>query len=295
VLSSAGVVWASAQARTLLGEPGTTFDLGAVLSAAHPGDRRQLATTITAALAGEPRQLLWRYHHPARGWRHLSTRFRPLPVVDGEARMVASITIDVTDEQERLLDQARSEERQRIARDLHDDALQQFTGLRWMLVARDTDDEVMAELDALEASVRSIASRMHTPVWSQGLRTSLDHLASGAVTPTTCEYRGDLDGVPPIVADRLWRIARELLRNVDRHARASSTTMTVDVSGDQVHLTVCDDGVGIDRDTITAARLAGHLGVVSMREAALSAGGSFEMAPRPEGGTRVTLMVPLAG
>jgi two-component system NarL family sensor kinase len=97
------------------------------------------------------------------------------------------------------------------------------------------------------------------------------------------------------VADRLWRIARELLRNVDRHARASNATMTVDVAGEQVHLTVCDDGVGIDRDTITAARLAGHLGVVSMREAALGAGGSFEMATRPEGGTRVTLMVPLSG
>jgi two-component system NarL family sensor kinase len=216
-------------------------------------------------------------------------------VVDGESRLVASITIDVTDEQERLLDHARSEERQRIARDLHDDALQQFAGLRWMLIARNVDSEVIAEVDTLEASVRSLASRMHTPVWSQGLRTSLDHLAGAAATPTTCDYRGDLGGVPRIVADQLWRIARELLRNVDRHAGASNTTMTVEVSGEQVHLTVCDDGVGIDRDTIAAARLAGHLGVVSMREVVLGAGGSFEMATRPEGGTRVTLMMPLSG
>jgi PAS domain S-box-containing protein len=293
VFSSDGVVWASENTRTLFGDGTVAFDLAALVSSVHPDDRAAMAAALTAGLAGEPSRLVWRFQHPTLGVRHVATRFVPLSLSDGGPLAVA-VTVDVTEGYLRGVEAVREAERERLAADLHDHALQQLAGLRWMLTAQGADDAAMAELADLEDSLRGQVTRLLSVVHESGLEAAVHRLATEATTPTVIVADGDLSAVPLGVADLAWRSTRELLRNVDQHASATCATVEVSAGTDTIRIAVTDDGIGFAPEVWASARHTGHVGLATLREGALASGGSFAVSSGPDGkGTRVSLTLPL--
>ncbi len=296
VLSSTGSIRMSAEMRRSLFDESADIDIAYMLAAVHADDRDAAAAALVEAFDGRSSRLNFRYRHSSRGWRRFACWLSPLPFVANGPKLAAVLSLDITDDVgniDRGLMDAQLAERERIARDLHDDALQQLSGLRWMLAGQETDPAVLEQLEVIDAAFRGQLANLHSAVARFGLERALQHLIDQTSTPVTEEWPSSLDALPAEVAETLFRSAREALRNVDQHARASAATMTIEVQPKRVTLTVSDDGVGVGAGVLAAAAKAGHLGVSTMREAVIGHGGSFELAGQDSGGTRVRLEVPL--
>jgi signal transduction histidine kinase len=208
--------------------------------------------------------------------------------------------------------EARVSERTRIARELHDTLLQSFHGLLLrfqsaskILPARPV--EAKQRLDsALEQAAQAITEGRDAV---QGLRSSAfetNDLANG-ITAIAAELTSDssaiespaidveVQGAPrnlnPIVRDEAYRIAGEALRNAFRHARARRITVEIRYDKRHFHLTVRDDGKGID-DEAMLQQAGGHFGLHGMRERAEIVGGRLEVWSKRDTGTEVELSVP---
>ncbi|MEV6305934.1 GAF domain-containing sensor histidine kinase [Actinoplanes sp. NPDC051861] len=196
------------------------------------------------------------------------------------------------------------EDRERIARDLHDVVIQRLfaTGMQLQGAAAPagTRPEVVkrinAAVDDLDATIRDIRRsifELRAPVGAT-LRTELRDTCDAALD--TLGFRPTLETVGPVessvpddIVPELIAVLREALSNVARHAQARNVRVSVRVADRHVILQVEDDGVGID-----PALARG--GVVNMGERATDLGGEFEAVPRPDGaGTVVTWRVPLSG
>jgi two-component system NarL family sensor kinase len=109
----------------------------------------------------------------------------------------------------------------------------------------------------------------------------------------TCAVR-----IEPTAAGRrdelVLSLARELLRNAGKHARAEHVGVTVALEDDTVRLDVVDDGVGLAEDRLPEALGSGHIGLASSRERAEAIGGSFRVGPRGDGqpGTQAVARLP---
>ena len=96
--------------------------------------------------------------------------------------------------------------------------------------------------------------------------------------------------LPIEVKQALYRIGQEALWNAVKHARARRVDVRLEARGDSVALEIADDGVGFDPN----ASFPGHLGLRSMHERAIGAGGSLEIVSARGRGTRVVIRVPWA-
>jgi len=296
VLSSTGALWLSAATRASLFDDETDVDIASLLAVVHRADRDALAAAVVSVLGGTPGRISWRYRHPTRGWRRFTSWFAPLPFVVNGPRLAMALTFDITNDMpspdlERM--EVQLAERERIARDLHDDALQQLSSLRWLLAGQHASPEVMRQLDAVDDAIRGQLTDLHSVVTRFGLDRALHHLLDQVATPVECDWPASLDRIPVDVADTVFRSAREALRNVDQHARAATATLSIELHDDHVVLMVRDDGVGVEASAVAAATRVGHLGVSTMRESALAVGGKFELAAEYDGGTRMRLELPL--
>ncbi len=298
LVSATGSVWLEPRTRLGMFDERSDIDLATFLAALHPDDREVVAAAVVTVLGGEDARVQWRFREPVRGWHHMYTWLTPLADVPGRPRVAVALTMDITDvggDSLRDVMAAQLAERQRVARDLHDDVLQQLAGLRWALVAADVDTALLAELDAVDASVRGELLRLRSAVDRFGPVIALQQLVDATLTPCSLELPAELDDLPAAVADQLWRVAREALRNVDRHARAAAASLVVQLQDDHVSLEILDDGEGLAPGRLLAAARSGHLGVATMRDAAVGQGGTFELGPRRSGGTRLFLTLPLDG
>jgi len=204
------------------------------------------------------------------------------------------------------LQAVREQERTRIAMELHDDLGQQLTGLKLELSwlggrlkegRQATSDEVGAMrrlLDDAIASVRRIATELRPLI--------LDDLGFGeAVAWQTAEFakRSGIDITldlqaqelvkDDVLATALFRIVQESLTNVVRHSGASSVQVRLATDGNDLVLTVHDNGTGI----ATGARPGSGIGLVSMRERATALGGHLKIAGVPGAGTTIEVTLPL--
>ena len=218
-------------------------------------------------------------------------------------------------ENARLHDQVRRlavvDERERISRDLHDNAIQSIYAQTLALddvpdlVDEDPDEarrRVDEAVDALNAVIRDIRNFIFglRPVLleSGSLADGVEHLATElrrnggvAVTVAIDDPGQRLASLPIETVAELLALVRETLSNIARHARADATTVTLSTAGGPLRLEIADDGHGFD-----AGRSAerGHHGLANMRARIESLGGRFEVESTPEAGTRiiVTLRTP---
>ena len=94
----------------------------------------------------------------------------------------------------------------------------------------------------------------------------------------------------------VFRATQELLTNVVKHARASHVKISVQRDGQNIRVTVQDDGTGCDPNSILPHETVdGGFGLFSIRESITALGGQFEIHADPGQGTRATLIVPLKG
>ncbi|MEV6493079.1 GAF domain-containing sensor histidine kinase [Actinoplanes sp. NPDC051633] len=193
------------------------------------------------------------------------------------------------------------EDRERIARDLHDVVIQRLfaTGMHLQGVAPqalrpDAAKRINSAVDDLDATIRDIRRsifELRTPA-GKTLRTELREAVDA--TAETLGFRPDLDvsgpvdsAVPEDVVPEVLAVLREALANVARHAQASSARISVRYADGRLTLSVEDDGVGAD-----PAEARG--GLVNLGERAADLGGTFEVGPRASGpGTLLVWQVPI--
>lgn len=199
-----------------------------------------------------------------------------------------------------ILQHAIAVDRERIARDLHDTAIQRLYAaglhLQQSLAAADLRahveqtvdvlDEVIREIRATIFAIRSPRTLLEGPL--QALFAAVAE--AGRVLPSapTLVVDGAVDDLPPDLGLELAATCRELLSNVVRHSRAAECHVLVRVADDGLTLTVDDDGVGCPTATI------GGLGVGNVRERALSRGGRCSWTTRHPVGTSATWWIPLS-
>ncbi len=202
---------------------------------------------------------------------------------------------------------AREEERRRLRRDLHDGLGPSLATLAMRLesatdlIHQDPDEaaELVARLSdqAREdiGEVRRLVEGLRPPALDQlGLVSALRHRAAehsdgtGPVrVPWTIEADDDLEPLPAAVEVAAYRIVVEAVTNVQRHSGADRCTVRLTRVDGELHLEVDDTGSGLAED-----RRPG-VGLSSMGERAEELGGSFEVVPRPGGGTCVRASLPL--
>ena len=193
---------------------------------------------------------------------------------------------------------AQEGERQRIARELHDEIGQSLTAVLLGLkrAADSAPAPLRAELGAVTETVRAsldevrqVARRLRPGVLDDlGLVSALDALAADVTEASGVPVTVEVDaGLPGLGADAelvVYRIAQESLTNVARHAGAQAAELSLRREGDAVVLRVTDDGCGIGVGVEGA-------GIRGMRERALLIGAELRVGPHPDGGTEVVLRV----
>jgi two-component system, NarL family, sensor histidine kinase UhpB len=196
---------------------------------------------------------------------------------------------------------AQEEERQRIARGLHDEVGQTMTGVLLLLkrLAHSATSEQRAALTEAQAGVkasledvRRTAQELRPEILDHlGLPSALTNLARTFSDRTGIPVRGQLPtqlaGLDPQVELVLYRVAQEGLTNAARHSGASEVTLMLEHDADSVVLRVLDNGRGFDGTRAEGGGLRG------IRERALIIGGAVAIKPAPTGGVEIRLQVPV--
>ena len=192
-------------------------------------------------------------------------------------------------------------ERQRIARELHDEVGQTLTAMLLQIESffADAPDGLRAELDELRETARSgaedvrrIAQRLRPEALEElGLPSALVALSDLFVRQTGLRIGRTVDqDLPLTTQDELviYRVAQEALTNIARHAHATTAELTLTRADDgAVVLVVRDDGVGFD-----VTRRGSSYGIRGMRERAMLIGATMRVSSSPGGGTEVVVRVP---
>jgi signal transduction histidine kinase len=214
-----------------------------------------------------------------------------------------------------LLTQAREagmlDERQRMAREIHDTLAQGLTGIITRLEAterasrrpdqwrRHLDQARALARDSLTEARRSVQALRPEPLEEAGLPDAIAHLAARWSETSGVVASVETTGEPrPLLTElemTLFRVAQEALANVGKHAGASKVGLTLSYMEDTVLLDVRDDGVGFTVGPAGAdgRRGAGQgFGLDAMRQRMLRVAGSLEIESAPGEGTAVNARVP---
>jgi signal transduction histidine kinase len=249
-----------------------------------------------------------------------SPRTLPSPVVRGEfdreqLRVLNDKLVEKVDELESAhaerralvgqLINAHEEERKRIVEDLHDDPVQAVVALRMRLetlAARTSQPELARELDGLRSDAAAAAERLRRLLFEiqpveldrRGVGVALRVCLEQASAETGLAYElDDRTTRQPAQAIRtlLYRVGREALANVRKHARASHVDVHLDEHRDGFSLEVRDDGSGFDAEQGLRVR-PGHLGLPAMREQVEITGGRLKLESQPGMGTALQVWLP---
>lgn len=296
-----------------------------VLGVFHPDDRKAVADQLGSVLESPQRVARWTFRKIRKDgtllWVHEAVRVARAS--DGEV-IVLVVCEDITESRlvEEKLRRQRSQlqdltaeltlteerERRRIARDLHDEVGQSLAILRVKIgelgMGRSGDvepayEEVRELIEEVLTSTRSLTFELGLPIlYELGLGAALESLAEQMKLQHGLEVHFEDDGqgkhVPSETEVVLFRVVRELLLNVVKHADASRAELSLGRKGDRIQITVSDEGVGFDPGEVaTRAADSGTFGLFNARERLEYLGGSLEIETGPGEGTRVVLTAQL--
>ena len=229
---------------------------------------------------------------------------------DSEIMTLFAHQAAVAIENARLHEQGRTlavtEERNRMAREIHDTLAQGFTGIIVQLgvadsLLADDQDDVRKRLLTAQNLARTSLQEARRSVWNlrpnslQGhtlpdaIRVHLDQWQAQTGIAATLTVDGAARPLAAETEETVLRVAQEALNNIAKHAHASTVTATLTIAADTVRLRVCDDGIGVAAAVPQAD--GGGFGLVSMRERASRLGGTFELESAPGQGTCVQVEV----
>lgn len=196
---------------------------------------------------------------------------------------------------------ALADDRDRIARDLHDTVIQRLfgAGLKLQVVASVADDGFRGRLEAAIADLDETIVELRTAIFSLqgagaapgGLRGRLLDVVTDAVPGLGFEprlqFEGPVETIEDRIAEHLVPTLREALSNVAHHARAHNVRVAISVT-DEIVLTVTDDGIGVPDQVL------GGRGLTNLANRADQLGGTFGITAEPTGGSRLTWRIPVA-
>ncbi|GII23053.1 hypothetical protein Pme01_26500 [Planosporangium mesophilum] len=230
----------------------------------------------------------------------------------------AAIAIDIAAHLARTRSQAQSDERRRLARDLHDSVVQQLFSMRMQAEAlRSQVDNADADPARMRSRAQELADLSRTALADlRGLVFELHplELAELGLVEAVRAHAASLQARTALVVDvqapeeldfdlaieiqeDLYRIVQEALHNVVKHARASTVAVRFALADRVLSIDVTDDGCGPEPGPERAAPTRAPratLGLVSMRERAERWGGQLYAGPHPTGGWTVKVTVPAA-
>nr|WP_203672528.1 MULTISPECIES: GAF domain-containing sensor histidine kinase [unclassified Streptomyces] len=261
-------------------------------------DRLEAAVAVPIGTGDGPRGVLLLVR-AAGGTSFTADEIEPLLGFAGQA----AVAMELAERRTGAEQIALLEDRDRIARDLHDLAIQRLfaTGMTLQSAGRfiehpEASERVRRAVDDLDETIKIIRSTIfglrsretgaeHT-LRARTVRAASDASAVLGFTPSV-RMEGLLDTqVPREVADHAMAVLAESLSNVAKHAHATRVQVALETDGRQVVLTTTDNGVGLP------AQRTGN-GLRNMRERALQLGGDMELICPPDGGTTLVWQVPV--
>ena len=206
---------------------------------------------------------------------------------------------------------ALESERRRIAAELHDGVVQDLAGVAYELqatadhigaAARNGDAELAAALrrgaSVCRGSMRALRALLVDLYPSERREEGLDASVEALARPLRergVDVAVDLDvesTLPSPTAELVYRAVQESLRNVARHAAATTARVALRDDGAAVTLVVEDDGRGMTGDNLREQHAAGHMGLALLADGVAARGGSLSIESEPGTGTRVHVSLP---
>jgi two-component system NarL family sensor kinase len=200
------------------------------------------------------------------------------------------------------------EERNRLAREIHDTLAQGLTGIILQLESVDAMLEAGVEPARVRQTVqhgltlaranldevrRSVLDLRAAPLEGRNLAEALANLAetytAGNILPVQLTVTGSSQPLPVRIEVGLYRIVQECLTNITRHAEASRAKIGLSISPNQVRLVIEDDGQGFDPAQVPP----GHFGLIGLNERVKLLGGKLQLETNPGAGVRVEVVIPL--
>ncbi len=204
------------------------------------------------------------------------------------------------------------EERNRMAREIHDTLAQGFTGIILQMEAmeqaleRKKEEDVVAHLNRARSLARGSLSEARRSVWnlrpealeklklSDAMRQEIVKFSQSTNINASFNINGESHDLHPDQETTLLRICQEALTNIRKHAKASEVEVNLTYDKAAVVLTVRDNGKGFSGDAEAQSSKRKGFGLISMRERTKSAGGKFTVQSEPGKGTVITVTVPIS-
>ncbi|MCA1552924.1 MAG: GAF domain-containing sensor histidine kinase [Chloroflexi bacterium] len=241
-----------------------------------------------------------------------STDWRELSADDLRLLYTVGDLLSISIERARLFTRSTQigavEERNRLAREIHDTLAQ---GLAATTMQLETADVLLEKGDSLERAQQAVqhalaltranleearrsvldlrAAPLEGRTLAEALSTLAEEHASKWNVPTQVEVIGGSRPLPVRVEAGLYRVAQEALTNVVRHAQATALTIQLVLTPERVTLTIEDDGRGFEPSQIPKDRF----GLLGLNERVKLLGGQLKLRSQPGAGTRLEVTIPL--
>jgi PAS domain S-box-containing protein len=300
--ADSAVIYQSAALQTVFGLPTEGFVGLPVSHWVHPDDVERFASALAAVASGEEAsgaRIECRLEHADGSYRFVETAVTNLL----DEPTVSALVLNTRDITERTLavDQLRvAEERERIARDLHDVVIQRLFAVGLSLdsmsgrLARQDARQVIAAADELHFTIRDIRGAIFTlrsdspdlPLTAR-LRAVVERSAQTLRFAPEVVIGEEIDeAIPEALHWHLIATVNEALSNVAKHAQATKVRLTISVADNELVASVVDNGVGLpDQRT--------ESGLLNLRRRAQVAGGTMTTVLGTNGGLVLTWRVPM--
>jgi two-component system NarL family sensor kinase len=238
-------------------------------------------------------------------WRELSDDDLRLLYTVGD---LLSIAVERARLFARRIEFGAAEERNRIAREIHDTLAQGLAAIALQLETSDALLEAGSNIERarqavqhalglartnLEEARRSVLDLRAAPLEGRTLAEAITQLAEEYAIKGKLRLELDVNGenrpLPQRIEGGLYRMAQEALTNIIRHARAARMTVQLTTTPEQIKLIVEDDGLGFEPSEVPR----GRYGLIGLNERAKLLGGTLELCSSPGEGTWVEVTVPL--
>jgi PAS domain S-box-containing protein len=304
--------WLTFRGRTLEAEAGSGWTEGV-----HKDDLNQcMATYVESFDRHEQFQMEYRLRRYDGEFRWIVATGVPRFDKGGSFAGFIGSCIDITDRKlaeeavadlERRVLSAQEKERERIARELHDDINQRIATLVWAIErmgrrqsgeerrSRKSIDLVTKQLAQIATDIQSISHRLHsTHLEYLGLEAAVEDFCRELRKQHQVEIVLTCDRIPPDlpkeISLNLYRVLQEALQNAMKHSGAQSFRVELVADATEIHLTVSDDGKGFK---LQDKQKGQGLGLISMRERMRLVHGEFTVRTEPGRGTTINCKAPI--